>query len=133
MTARSFHLGDILTVTTGILVAPRGVDALYDLLNYMTGDNLFTHQLPRAAEECAPALRTQFPDLAAVQPPTFDSAAQVESWLAEQVARYGSERVVEPLPADGHAHIDPLAELLMMAPGKPVLVVQADEPEGGAR
>lgn len=60
---RNFHIGDILSITTGRLVSPRRMDGVYDILNYMTGDDLFTHQLIRAAEECAPALREQHPDL----------------------------------------------------------------------
>jgi hypothetical protein len=30
--SRSFHLGDVLSVTTGFLVAPSGMQAMYDLL-----------------------------------------------------------------------------------------------------
>ena len=66
---RTFHIGDILTITTGRLVSPRHVDGIYDILNFMTGDNLFTHQLPRGMDECAPSLREQFPDLAAIVVP----------------------------------------------------------------
>jgi hypothetical protein len=33
MTARAFHLGDVLSVTTGLLVSPRRVEALYDVLD----------------------------------------------------------------------------------------------------
>lgn len=60
-TPRTFGLGAILTVTTDVfLVADIG--DIYQLLNYMTGDNLFTHQLPRAAGECKPALLAQHPN-----------------------------------------------------------------------
>ena len=57
--SRDFHIGDILSVTTGRLVSPRRMDGVYDILNFMTGDNLFTHQLPRAARECAGPLAAQ--------------------------------------------------------------------------
>lgn len=120
---RTFHLGDILTVTTGRLLS--NMDGLYDLLNYMTGDDLMTHQLPRACDECAPALLAQHPDLADVPVPAeFDGKPHVDRWLAEQVARFGAARDVEPLAPEDHTPIHPLTELLMMAPGKPVIVVQ---------
>ena len=56
-----FHISDILSVTTGRLVSTRHIDGVYDILNFLTGDDLFTHQLPRANRECEPWLRSQFP------------------------------------------------------------------------
>ena len=35
------------------------MDGIYDILNFLTGDNLYTHQLPRAMRECEPWLRAQ--------------------------------------------------------------------------
>lgn len=34
MTARNFHLGDILSITTGRLVSRRHMEGVYDLLNF---------------------------------------------------------------------------------------------------
>ncbi len=125
-TAR-FHLGDILSITTGRLVSNRHIDGVYDVLNHMTGDSLFTHQLPRAAEECAPHLLAQHPDLADVPvPDEFDSKEHVEAWLAEQARRFGEYRDVAPLASEDHTRIDPLAELQMMRPGMPVIGVALD-------
>jgi hypothetical protein len=114
---RQFHLGDILSVTTERLVSPRHVDGIYDILNYMTGDNLCTHQLPRANRECAPALLAQHPQLAEVQvPASFGETPEtaVAAWLAEQVARFGEMLPVEPLAEGDHTHIGPLEELGLM-------------------
>lgn len=125
MSARTFALADILTITTGRLVSPRGVDAIYDVLNFMTGDNLFTHQLPRAMGECAPAILAQHPDLASVKVPDggWETDAAVWSWALEQVGIYGQERELVPLAAEDHTSIDPLTELAMMAPNTPVITV----------
>lgn len=127
MTTKTFHLGDILTITTGCLVSPRHIGGVYDILNFMTGDNLMTHQLPRASEECQGPLLAQHPDLAAIVPPGDfgpDAKAGVEAWLAEQVAVYGEAREVAPLAAGEHAHIDPFTELHQMAPHAEVIVVE---------
>lgn len=113
--SRTFHLGDILSVTTGCLVSPRHMGGVYDLLNYMTGDNLFTHQLPRANQECEGPLLAQHPDLADVEvPATFGGKDHVEAWLAEQVVRFGEYRDVRPLPAADHTRINPITELRMI-------------------
>lgn len=60
---KEFHISDILSITTGRLVSTRGMQGIYDILNYLTGDNLFTHQLPRASEECEPYLKRNYPKL----------------------------------------------------------------------
>lgn len=119
---RTFGLGAILTVTTDVfLVADIG--DVYELLNYMTGDNLFTHQLPRAAGECKPALLAQHPQLADVDVPDLPDADAYMAYLARLEDTYGTELAVKPLPADAHTHIDPLTELADMMPGKPVIAV----------
>jgi hypothetical protein len=129
---RTFHIGDILTITTGKLVSPRHMDGVYDILNWMTGDSLFTHQLPRGMDECAPSLREQFPDLAAVVPgEDFGGSEQrVMAWLDAQVAEHGETREVTPLHEDEHTRIDPFTEMRKVAPQAeiiPVLVPETPE------
>jgi hypothetical protein len=128
---RTFHLGDILSITTGRLVSPRHIDGVYDILNFMTGDNLFTHQLPRACDECSGPLLAQHPDLAAVEVPDElgdgDSAQKAVSlWLAAQVAVYGEAREVAPLGEGDHTHIDPLDEIRIVAPHAQVIPIVVD-------
>ncbi len=126
-----FHLGDVLSVTTGRLVSPRGMDGLYDILTWMTGDDLFTHQIPRAVDECREPLLAQHPPLARVHVPAAlgegsrERAQRVLArWLAGQAATYGA-----PLPPGGHAYVDPLAELRAMMPGKPVIAIVVPDKE----
>lgn len=133
-TTKTFHLGDLLTITTGCLVSPRHMDGVYDICNWMTRDSLYTHQLPRAAQECAPELLRQHPDLADVAvPDSFNGKDHVESWLAEQVTKFGETRDVAPLPAGSHLRVDPIDELHALMAAKPdgkVVVVKVD---GGPR
>ena len=60
---KKFHILDVLSVTTGRLLSPRGMDGIYDILGFMTGEDLFTHQLPRASDVCKPYLLRRFPKL----------------------------------------------------------------------
>ncbi|WP_433364146.1 hypothetical protein [Streptosporangium sp. CA-115845] len=122
---RDFHLGDILSITTGLLVSPTHMDGIYRILNWMTSDNLFTHQLPRAGEECREPLLEQHPDLADVQTPDeFDGKEHVERWLAEQVERFGETRPVAPLHPEDHTRINPFDEFRMIAPDVPIIGVE---------
>jgi hypothetical protein len=105
-----FHLGDILSITTGKLVSKRHIEGVYDILNFMTRDNLFTHQLGRAADECRPALLAQHPQLATitagkVTPDNF------KAWIEAQCAEFGDELMVQQLPEHAHEVIDPMSEL----------------------
>ena len=63
-----FHISDILSITTGRLVSNRHIEGIYAILNHMTGDNLFTHQLPRATRECEPILAAAYPQLSKNDP-----------------------------------------------------------------
>lgn len=121
---RPFHLGDILSVTTERLVSPRHIEGIYDILGWMTGDALFTHQLPRANDECKGPLLAQHPE-------DFGGKEGVDRWLAEQVAVYGETREVAPLADGDHTHIDPLTELQKMRPdaGHVVIVLPDEEPQ----
>lgn len=133
MTTKRFHLGDVLTITTGRLVSLRHMEAVYDVLNWMTGDNLMTHQLPRAMDECQPHLLAQHPDLAGIEVPDFGDGPReqleiaIADWLAEQVARFGEYREVAALADGDHTVIDPLEELAMNYPNIPVIGVVAPD------
>jgi hypothetical protein len=94
--SKSFHIGDILSITTGKLVSPNHIDGIYKILDFMTGDQLFTHQLPKASEECKPFLVAQMPWLAEI------SAEEVneknwETWLTEIVQKYGVTHEVKQI------------------------------------
>lgn len=128
MTARTFPLADVLTATTGCLVSPRGIEAMYDLLGFMTGDTLWTHQLPRAIEECKPHILAQHPDLAAVPVPAkFKNEAHVWEWVTEMEDKFGVSRELTPMPAEDHTRIHPVGELRMMVPAEKIIVVEGGE------
>jgi hypothetical protein len=119
MSTKQFGLGAVLTVTTGRFLV-KDIDKLYGILNHMTGDNLFTHQLPRAADACAGPLLAQFPQLAGVVVPQLDGRAEYEVWLASRARVLGSVFDVEPL--ESWQHRDALAELAEMT-DKPIIPI----------
>ncbi len=110
---RQFHIGDILSITTGKLLSPRHVDGLYDILNFMTRDNLFTHQLGRASDECKPHLLRQHPQFADVTGEDITTENWRE-WLARMVERFGEQLPVTQIPQDDHERKNPLDELIAM-------------------
>lgn len=132
--SRPFHVGTVLTITTGKLISPNHINDVYDILNFMTGDNLFTHQLPRAMDEVEPELKRQlaekYPGLEKVEVPEgLDSREKIDIWLAPVITQYGEMIDVWPAPEEAHTRIDPIAELAMHYPDKEVVIVRVDKDE----
>lgn len=128
---KPFHIGDVLSAMTGTLVSRDHIGGVYNVLNWMTGESLMTHQLPRASRECEGLLRKTFPDLAAIDLPDWSSVPNedkerviVHEWLAAQAAAHGETREVPRLPEQDHTQIDPIAELKMMRPDAPIVAVE---------
>lgn len=139
---KKFHISDVLSVTTGRLVSTRHIDGIYDILNFLTGDKLFTHALPRASGECKPWLKAQFPQLFPDEPETGKFVAavadiaesdagreerdQVLKQLCEELARdlgLPLELDVYEMPEDMHTVIGPVEELSATVGDDKVLVV----------
>lgn len=112
---KQFHLGDVISAAFGVLVSPRHMDGVYDTLNFLTGDSLFTHQLPRAGRAVQPFVLDQHPQLALLAEAVKNVTAENwRAWLDEQIALYGETLELEPLPASAWLTVDPLVEAEMM-------------------
>lgn len=124
-----FHISDVLSITTGRLVSNRHVEGVYKILNHMTGDNLFTHQLPRAGRECAPVLIATYPQLSKDDPTTarciaaMDRAIEMGERESAVVGMVEKIRVEHGLPEmlevpqllySESAHSNPMEELIAM-------------------
>jgi hypothetical protein len=122
-----FHLGDIISVTTGILVAPNGMGGVQEFLEYMAGEPIWTHQLPRVSRECKDTLRAQFPAFADLEVPQLASPSDYVGWLETQAARFGAMHEVAPLNAADHTSIDPITEMQAIKPGGEIVAVSVED------
>ncbi|MEV5862406.1 hypothetical protein AB0L83_22160 [Streptomyces sp. NPDC052071] len=105
---RSVPLADVLSVTTPNLLSARQMDGLTGLLNWMTGDELEMWQLPRAADECAPALIMQHPVLEGLAPPPGCSKPALRVWLSSTERQHGTHLDVARI--SHWVHQDPVQE-----------------------
>ena len=141
---KSFHISDVLSVTTGRLVSTRHMDGVYAVLNFLTGDDLFTHQLPRTMDECKPWLRTQFPQLMDDAPEMAPLIAKLDAdckaanrnkealeWACsffiakvQETFKLPEMIPVYELGADMHTHIDPIEEAEAMVGKDRVIKVE---------
>jgi hypothetical protein len=131
--SKRFHVTHIIMAATGVAMWRDGEDfgVCYDILNFMTGDNLFTHQLPRAGNEVAPYLIDQFPWLKEVKEDI--KGCNTENWheyREKYCAQYGEFHEVYPMPMDDHDIIDPIDELEQMVddPSK-IIIIDPTEPD----
>lgn len=122
---REFHLGDILSVTTGYLLSPTHMSGVYEILNYMTGESLFTHQLPRAREACKGPLLAQHPQLAEIDLAHLAPAAR-QDHLTSLVECYGEHLPVAALFEGEYEPRDPFVELTELT-DRPIMVTVLPE------
>jgi hypothetical protein len=107
---KEFATRDVLSTITGRLMG--GIGGVYEVLNWMTGESVFTHQLPRIGREARPVVVAAHPQLAQA----IEEAAQVNpdnyrTWLQTWEDRYGPTIAVPKFTADTHERIDPMSEL----------------------
>ena len=124
MTERAFPAGVVLTAMTGRMLC--SVGELYDVLNFLTQDKLYTHQLVRASKECAPWLRRWFPQLAELDTSVV-TPENWRAWLDEAIAKVGSSFTLRPIPRDDHDVRDPIEELVEIVGPDKVIVVKVEE------
>lgn len=136
---KQFPLRVVLTASTGRLLTKargphdNGIGDLYEILNWMTGDNLFTHQLPRAGDACKPVLLAAFPELAKANDALNlldqglemrESNEAIEHWLTQiqMIAPEIKETYDVPRIAEW-THINPVLEAQTMVGKDKVIVV----------
>ena len=119
----TFHLGDLISVSTGRLVAPGGFADVHRLVEHLAGGPVWTHQLPDATDALAPGLIGQHPWLVGITPPEkFADEAHIWRWLDEQIAAYGEHHEVTPV--EGGWARNPITDLLARFGPDNVLIVE---------
>jgi hypothetical protein len=119
---RKFHIGDVLTVVSGLLLSQRGMEGVYDILGYMTGEELYTHQLPRAASQAKPFVLSQYPQLSELEVPSLASL-EVPGWVQKQAAAFGEWLPLSSIPEQERQSQQPLQELMRMVGPEKVIVM----------
>lgn len=107
MPTKEFHLGDILSITTGYLVSPDHIDGIYEILDFLTGDELMSHQLPLAVTAVESALFEQLPFLRNIvieKGFKFEAPEEVTWWLEDLTQTYGEYHTVSAVPQLWGAH-----------------------------
>lgn len=98
MPTRSFHLGDVLSITTSRMLSPTSMGGIHEIVTHMTGELAADLACIEARPRCATALLAQHPQLSEL----VDADAKLDlstadAWLAKQIAKFGETLPVTPL------------------------------------
>ncbi|GAA2887726.1 hypothetical protein GGQ99_004734 [Aminobacter niigataensis] len=121
---KDFPTGAVLSVVADVLVSENHIAGVYEVLNWMTGESLYTHQLPRVSLEATPVIVAMHPELAvAIAEAEQVNGENWREWLAIWKARYGETIAVPRLNIAEHERIDPLSELAEKVPPDRIVVI----------
>lgn len=126
---KEFPAAVVVTAATGRLLCDMG--QVYEILNFLTNDNLFTHQLPRAFRECKPWLMHRHAEcrLAAESESALDklleSATNPKDACVEWVKSLGLPETItiERIPMDDHTRRCPIEDAIGMVGKDRVVIV----------
>lgn len=116
--SKQFDLGAILNITTGILFT--SMDDVYEVLNYLTGDSIFTHQIPRVMDVAKPYVLSLHPELEGVGVDVaINSFEDAKAFVDEQKKIYGNKLSLTSMSkTDGYSHADPIEEAIEIKLGR---------------
>lgn len=141
-TTTHFDLGVILTLTTHHLLGE--FSEVHKALERLTGESVWTHQIPRVMREVEPHLRHCFPQFyeeeLVQRVKTFceslgDQAPEIRNasiivFVGQLSQTYGNDFELPPMPGDDYTSRDPVEELNEMVGPERVIVVSLDEGAG---
>lgn len=116
MATKSFHLGDILTVSTGTLVS--SMDGVYHILNHMTQADLYTHQILLASPIMREELLRQLPFLNNIDKPIGLSTREgCDGWVSSWASVHGEHHNIESAEHlwQGHSALSDLEAVMREA------------------
>lgn len=120
---KNFPTADVLSTITGRLISDIG--GVYEVLNWMTSESVFTHQLPRISGEATPVVVALHPELqAAVDEADQFTTTNWQEWRDRWLDRYGPIISVPKFNIAQHERIDPLSEAAQTFPPDHIVVVR---------
>ena len=119
---KAFPTEAVISTASGFLLCDIG--EVYKVSEYMAGEPVWTHQLPRVGREIAGVIRARHPELAA----TLDECQQItpENYAEMRdrfIARHGPTIEVSPMTTDQHESRAPISELAEIVPPDRIIPV----------
>lgn len=119
-----FHIGDILSITTGKILSPDGYSGMKEFLTFMTQyDDVYDSQVAKLCDICHPVLICAFP-WSDIKTPDFEGKDKevVMQWVNAQADLHGTYHEVEPLDFKV-PFVDPVEELIRIRGSEEGIVI----------
>lgn len=124
-----FPIDAVMSTLTGVLVSENGIGGVYEVLNWMTGESVYTHQIPRISHEARPVMIALYPDMqAAIEEAAHVNGQNWRQWLATWTDRYGAEIAVPVMNIAEHERIDPMSELAEKVSPDRIITIRGEKP-----
>lgn len=117
----------VLSIVTGFLVAE--FSEVHRAMEWLAGEPVWTHQLPRIAREAKPGILADHPAIEEACKEAEAGKIDKSNWQAWQSRwreRYGATLLLRRMTADQHERIDPVSELAEKVAPDNVVVVGTD-------
>ncbi len=115
---KNFDLGTVLSLTTHRMLSE--MDKIQDALEYVTGDPIWTHQIPRVMGQVTPYVLSLYPQLEGVglnEP--INSKEEAIAFVNSQKEVFGDSLPLSPMSkSDGYSYVDPIEEAVEMTSGR---------------
>ena len=110
----------VLTVTYDRLLCK--IEDVYRILNFITGDSIYTHQIPRACRTVAPWILRGLPQLRDWDSKEINSD-NWQSYVKLANEKFGERLLIKPMPRHLWTHIDPVEEAKAMVGDDNVITI----------
>ena len=104
---RQFDLGAILNISTCRVFT--NMDDVYDVLSYLMGEEVYTHQIPIVADEARPYVLALYPELNGVGVNTvINNYDDAKAFVDEQKQIFGETLPLIPMPKNNNCSYEGL-------------------------
>jgi hypothetical protein len=133
METRVFDTLSVVSATTGVLLSET-IGPIYDVLGFVVGESLMTHQLPGASRASEAHLTEQFPWIADLDIPKVgsgdnreDDVARLRAWCVDLIAERGEHLTVAAAENPDWVRSNALQDLADIMGDRPAIVVQVPD------
>lgn len=122
MEQKTFKTSEVVSACTGRMLCK--IDGIYQVLNFLSGESLFTHQLPRAMKELQPAFFRQYPWLEQLGDLPNVNGENWQECLKAIEDEFGTELILTKPSQTDYREMNPIDELVaMVGPEKVIPIV----------
>lgn len=118
-----FPTGAILSVVTNRYLGIPCIE-IQKVLNFMTGDDVYTHQIPRINMECGPVILERYPHLLDDSEGLEVGGEEWVLWVEKKVEEFGAMIDIQSLTDNTiHEVIDPCEEMARLAGPDKIIII----------